>query len=218
VSTDQETRQRLLDAAAQLFSVHGFQRVTVREICRKAHANVAAVNYHFGDKLGLYTEVIKMAIDAIRGTSELSIQAGQGGTPEERLRSFIGVFLRRLVGTGRDSWIHNLMSREMADPTPALDLVVEQAIKPRLAYVGGIVAELMGCPPDDPRVVPVIGSIQGQCMLYAPNPIAKRLSGHWPPTDDELQRVADHIAEFSLAGIRALSAAARTDRRLPDRP
>ncbi len=204
MSTDQETRRRLLDTAAQLFSTHGFKRVTVREICREAEANVAAVNYHFGDKLGLYTEVVRMAIEAIRGTSELSMQAAEGAGAEEKLRSFIRIFLRRLVGSGRDSWIHKLMSREMADPTPALDLVVEQAIKPRLAYVGGIVADLMGCAPDDPRVMHVVASIQGQCLLYAPNPVATRLVGHWPPDDLELERVANHIAEFSLAGIRAV--------------
>jgi AcrR family transcriptional regulator len=205
LSTDQETRKRLLDTAARLFSMHGFKRVTVREICREAHANVAAVNYHFGDKLGLYTEVVQTAIDAMRGTSELSIRAAEGASAEERLRVFVRVFLRRIVGTGRDSWIHNLMSREMADPTPALDLVVEQAIKPRLAYVGGIVAELMGCEPGDRRVVPIVASIQGQCLMYAPNPIAERLIGHWPLTEEELESAARHIAEFSLAGIRALA-------------
>ena len=51
---DQETRQRLLEAAARLFAARGFTHVTVREICNAANANVAAVNYHFGDKLGLY--------------------------------------------------------------------------------------------------------------------------------------------------------------------
>lgn len=198
-------RRRLLDASAHLFSTHGFKRVTVREICRAARANVAAVNYHFGGKLGLYTEVVRMAIEEIRGTSERSMLAGEGGGPEEKLRAFIVVFLRRNVGSGRDSWIHKLMAREMADPTPALDLVVDQAIKPRLAYVGGIVAELMGCAPDDRRVIHTVASIQGQCLLYAPNPVAARVLGHWPPDEAELERVADHIAEFSLAGIRALA-------------
>ena len=95
---DHETRQRLLDVAVRLFSTYGFKRVTVREICREAGANVAAINYHFGDKLGLYTEVVKTAIDAIRGTSELSMQAGEGGTAEERLRAFVRVFLRPARG------------------------------------------------------------------------------------------------------------------------
>jgi len=202
---DHETRQRLLDVAARLFSTYGFKRVTVREICREAGANVAAVNYHFGDKLGLYTEVVKTAIDAIRGTSELSMQAGEGGTAEERLRAFVRVFLGRLVGSGRDSWIHKLMSREMADPTPALDLVVEQAIRPRLMYVGGLVAELMGCAPGDRRVAMVVASIQGQCLLYSPNVVAAKLGWTTPETSAELDAIAGHIFDFSLAGLRAVA-------------
>src|SRR5207247_5047290 len=67
---DPETRERLLRAAERLFADRGFKDVTVRDICRAARANVAAVNYHFGDKLGLYREVMQTAIDGMRGTND----------------------------------------------------------------------------------------------------------------------------------------------------
>ena len=67
VTRDTETRDRLLKAAERLFADRGFKKVTVRDICRAARANVAAVNYHFGDKLGLYREVLQSAIDGMRG-------------------------------------------------------------------------------------------------------------------------------------------------------
>jgi len=205
-TAEQETRQRVLDAAARLFAARGFHHVTVREICRAADANVAAVNYHFRDKLGLYTAVVRAAIGEMRRTSAEAMQAASRGTPEEKLRAHVLVYLRRLVGRGPASWIHQLMAREMADPTPALDLVVEEAIRPRLAQLGAIVAELLGCAPGDPRVPPCVASVQGQCLLYAPNPVAVRLVSGWPPAADELDRIADHITAFSLAGIRAVAA------------
>ena len=46
--------------AARLFADRGFAPVTVRDICRRARANVAAVNYHFGGKHGLYTAVMQV--------------------------------------------------------------------------------------------------------------------------------------------------------------
>jgi AcrR family transcriptional regulator len=48
-----QTREALLEAAAQVFAELGFRAATVREICQRARANIASVNYHFGDKENL---------------------------------------------------------------------------------------------------------------------------------------------------------------------
>ena len=118
-----DTRQRLIDAAATLFADRGFQNVTVREICKASNANVAAVNYHFGDKAGLYRAVVTYAIEVMRETNELSQRAGDGLSPEEQIRGFVRVFVGRLTGDGPNAWIHRLMAREMEHPTEALDQV-----------------------------------------------------------------------------------------------
>ena len=201
---DHETRQRVLQTAARLFSESGFKRVTVREICREAEANVASVNYHFRDKLGLYGEVVQLAIEVMRSASAASVEAGKGGSAEAKLRAHVRVYLHHIVDDGRISWIHKLMSREMTDPTPALDLVIDQGIRPRLEYLSGVVAELLGCAVTDTRVLRCIASIQGQCLLYLTTPVRDRLMPGWNSTPAEVDKVADHIAEFSLAGIRAI--------------
>jgi AcrR family transcriptional regulator len=210
---DRATRERLIASAARLFGARGFKRVTVREICRAARANVAAVNYHFGDKLGLYREVLQAAISEMRKTSDAARRAGEGGAPEDKLRAYIGVYIRRVVGSAPDSWIHQLMSRELADPTPALDLVVQQVIRPRLAYLGGLVAELLDCPVEDLRVARCAHSIQAQCVALIPNPLAARLYPDVKMTPAALAALAEHIAGFSLAGIRAMRRPPRARRR-----
>src|SRR5262249_27964321 len=145
---DPETRERLINAAERMFAERGVKKVTVREICRAAHANVAAVNYHFGGKLGLYREARQLAIDAMRERTARARLAGASQPPEEKLRRYIAIFLRRLVAPGH-ACIHRILNREINDPTPALDALVEQGVRPRVAYLAGIVAEIVGGKPSD---------------------------------------------------------------------
>jgi AcrR family transcriptional regulator len=203
---DLETRDRLLKAAERLFADRGFKQVTIRDICRLARANVAAVNYHFGDKLGLYREVMQSAIDAMRETNEEARQAGTGRRAEEQLRRYIAIFVRRLLGSGRDT-VYQLVQREIQDPTSALDDLVEQGVRPRVVYLSGLVAEIMGCKPSDPRVLRCVASVQAQVIAYLPSPIADRLGLTFKPTPAHIEEVAEHIAAFSLAGVHAVGRA-----------
>jgi AcrR family transcriptional regulator len=200
---DTETRDRLLQAGARLFADRGFRKVTVRDICRAARANVAAVNYHFGDKLGLYREVLQSAIDAMRATNDEARQAGAGQRSEEQLRRYIAIFVRRVLTPGNDT-VHKLINREMTDPTPALDVLVEQGVRPRVEYLSGLIADIIGCAPTDQRVLRCVASVQSQTLSYLPNPIAARLGFANKPTAANLRDIADHITEFSLAGIHAV--------------
>jgi TetR/AcrR family transcriptional regulator, regulator of cefoperazone and chloramphenicol sensitivity len=199
-----DTRQRLVDAAAKLFADKGFDNVTVREICKASSANVAAVNYHFGDKAGLYRAVITRAIDEMRETNELSQRAGDGLSPDEQIRSFVRVFVTRLQGDGPTAWIHKLMAREMERPTEVLDLVMQQVLKPRIEYLCGVIGAITGFRPDDPRVTRCVTSLQVQCLVAArpiPKPIAKSFPAH------DIDTMIDHIVDFSLGGMRAIAAA-----------
>lgn len=204
--SDRETRDRLLHASEQLFAARGFRDVTVRDIARAARANVAAVNYHFGDKLGLYREVLQVAIDAIRETNEAGRRAAEGHPPAEQLRRYLVVFLRRVLSPENET-VHRLIQREIDHPTPAMDALVEQAARPRLEFFSSVVAEIMDCDPSDPRVLRCVGSTVAQTIIWVrKNPIAERLGFVFKPTPENIEMVARHIADFSVAGIRAVAA------------
>jgi AcrR family transcriptional regulator len=206
---DLETRARLLKAAGRLFAERGFKKVTVRDICRAARANVAAVNYHFGDKDGLYREVLQIAIDVVRSTTDAGRQAGEGRRPEEKLRRYFSVFLQRALTPGHEN-LHQLIQREIDDPTAALDAFVEEAVRPRVEYIASIVAEMTGRDARDPLTLRCVGSILSQVLVYVrKNPIADRLGFSFRGSD--IDAAARHIAAFSAAGVRAIAA------RRPDR-
>jgi len=216
LSGDRETRERLLREAELLFADRGFDSVTVREICSAARANVAAVNYHFGDKLGLYREVMNAAISAMREVTATARAAGEGLAAADRLRAFVTVFLHRLLAPGRDT-IHRLIQREIADPTPLLDDLVEQGLRPRLDYLKAIVSEMIDCDPSDGRVMLCVMSVMSQTVMYGRhNAVADRLGYAANPTPAQIDEAARHIAEFSIGGICGIAHAQSFEPDTPD--
>lgn len=200
---DRETRERLLDVAAHLFAERGFDHVTVRDICARARANVAAVNYHFGGKSGLYEEVLRRAIRIMQATTDEIRQAGENQPPESRLEAAIRILLVRVVTTP-NTWIHQLMLREVANPTPSFDLILNEVLHPRLAYISHAIAGIIGCVPSDPRVARCVMSVQAQIFALLNNPLATRLDSP-PLTAERAEAMARHIACFSIAGVRAIA-------------
>jgi AcrR family transcriptional regulator len=198
---DTETRERLLSTAERLFAERGFSKVTIREICKSARANVAAVNYHFSGKKGLYDEVVRSAIKTMQATTDSIRDAGSGQPADEQLTAYISIFLKRVVAA-RDSWIHQLMMRELSDPTPALDLVLKKVVLPRMAYLCEVIGSMLACEPNDARVERCAMSVQAQCLALLTHPVAalrpKSMNDH------ELDLMAQHIAQFSLGGVRAI--------------
>lgn len=201
-----DTRQRLIDAAAKLFADRGFENVPVREICKASQANVAAVNYHFGDKAGLYRAVVMFAIQVMQETNELSQRAGDGQSPEDQIRGFVRVFVGRLTGDNPNAWIHRLMAQEMQRPTEALDLVMTEVVQPRLEYLCGVAGTIMSLPPGDPRVKRCVASLQSQCLLAARR-IPTSLEKAWGPAMRDVETAVNHIADFSIGGMKAIAAA-----------
>src|SRR5207237_8248686 len=106
-------------------------------------------------------------------------------------------------GTGQDSWIHQLMAHEIADPTPALDLVIDQVIRPRLAYLRDLVADILRLPPDDARVVRCVVSVQSQCHA-AMSAVSRRFMPEFNDDCAAPDLLAQHIAEFWLGGSLSL--------------
>lgn len=200
-TSGEQTRARLLEAAREVFAQHGFQGATVREICRRAEANVAAVNYHFGSKDGLLAEALNFNHLKALQTANVAADA----CPEIRLRLFIRDFMLMLLDEKSASRQCRMMARELADPTPALDKIVSEAIAPLHEFLGKLVREIVGGKLGKAAQLRCVYSILGQCSFYYHSePVLQRLHPELRYDRKEIEAIADHIAEFSLNGLRHL--------------
>ena len=119
-----DTRTRILNAAGPIFAEKGFQAARVREICEAAGVNLASVNYYFGDKEGLYAEVLRQAHCA--ADEHCPLEFDPELPPREKLREFVRGFLMRLFDPEKPAWHGLLMARELFEPTEALDTLIER--------------------------------------------------------------------------------------------
>jgi AcrR family transcriptional regulator len=199
-----ETRRRLLEAAGEVFAEHGFRAATVQQICRRADANIAAVNYHFTDKEQLYREVIRYAEEQHGAAHPRTLPAT--ASAEERLHAHVDWFLLHLLDEGRPAWHGRLMAREMIEPTAALDDLVDGHIRESNDRLLGIVRELMGSHATDEQVRTSAFSITGQCLFYRHcEPVIARLHPELRFGLAQVPALAEHVTRFSLAGLSAIA-------------
>ena len=204
-SSQDETRQHLLEAAGEVFAEAGFRNATVREICRRAGANIAAVNYHFGDKEHLYVELLRYSYGKTLEKYPPLLGLAADAPPEKKLRAFIHSLLLRIFDTGPTSWHGRLMAREMIEPSAALDSLVEDRLRPMSVQLSEIVAEILHRPVTDDCVRLCAFSVVSQCTFYKHcHPVMVRLyPGQSEMDAANLEQIADHINKFSLAALKS---------------
>ncbi len=205
-SARMETRQRLLEAAGEVFAERGFKNTTIREICRRAQANLAAVNYHFGDKEGLYAAVMKYAYACALEKYPLAQRESEEMPAVDRLHAFIRYLLRSIFEKGPPAWLGKIMAREMTEPTRALDDLVESIIYPMSQKLAAIVQALLGKQVPDDLVHRCQMSIISQCLHYRnARPVIQRLFPEHQYSPEDITAMADHITRFSLGGLQELA-------------
>jgi TetR/AcrR family transcriptional regulator, regulator of cefoperazone and chloramphenicol sensitivity len=198
-----KTRQRLLEVAGSVFAEHGFQNATVREICKLADANIAAINYHFGDKQKLYSETLRYWVRESLAKYPPNLGVDESATPEQKLHAYVRSFFWRIFDEGRPSWYGKLMAREMIEPTHALDVCVQETMRPIGEALRAIIRLMVGeIPEDDLRRLSC--SVIGQIVFYHHcRPVMDKVFPGQCFTRDEIEKLANHVTQFSLAALKS---------------
>jgi len=160
-----DTRTRILDAAGHAFASKGYEKATVREICCAARANLASVNYYFGDKQGLYSETVRDAYRR-RCVQVPTPQWPQGTAAATKLRFFIHMQLSRALVEPGDSWETQLLMREVMHPTAACRTLVQDFFRPQFEMLQEILKEIVPSAVPTHRLHQLALSVVGQCIYY----------------------------------------------------
>lgn len=200
-----KTRESLLAAASEVFAEKGYRDATIAEICRRAGANIAAVNYHFHNKETLYKEAWRHCF-----YESIKAHPPDGGvrdnaSPEERLRGRVSALLYRIADkNNKEFWF---VQKELANPTGLLSEVMRKELRPLREKMENLVQELLGPHALDMQVRFCTISIITQCI----NPMVainrrreKQEDNDGPPAIEDIEAYCNHIVKFSLAGIRAI--------------
>lgn len=206
----QSTKERILQAAGEIFGTKGFKDATIRTIAQEAKANIAAINYHFRDKEGLYGAVLEEVFHLGFTRFPANMDLPPDADAEQRLHALIRAMfyrLQSLEGWGGIAGRGRLIARELLDPSPAFEAMLDRYIKPHKDLLTATIRDIMGCDPGPEKLMPCAISIIGQCIYYAlASPVIHKISADNAPTEENLDRLAEFVWLFSLGGIAKINA------------
>ena len=200
------TRERILDTAEVLFAQKGYRAVSVREITSAAECNLAAVNYHFGNKENLYLEVFRSRwvprAMRVRESFRKSL-ARQGSLSEAKVvRALAQAFVDGPLSDDERLRHSQLMTREMTQPTKAFKHVAEQVIQPFFKEVSDQLDTVLSNKVGEEQMLLNIFSIFAMVLYFnfARVAVSRLMGREYDPALRAL--LVEHITQFSLRGLR----------------
>lgn len=203
--------KKLLTAASDVFAEKGFRDSTVAEICKRAGANISAVNYYFGSKEALYQESWRHSF-----AESVRVHPQDGGVrddapAEDRLRGQVRALMARIADeNNRDFFISQM---EFVNPTGLLEEVMKSELIPLREKTLAIVRELLGPGATDEQILYSETCIISMCLhpmlIRRVRKMAKKTEA--PVIIDDLGAFEGHVMKFALAGIASIRREIKTD-------
>jgi AcrR family transcriptional regulator len=207
--------RRLVDAAAEIFARDGYQGARVRDIVKLAGTNLAAVNYYFGGKEKLYAVTLSELAAAQVVERPRAIP---GEDPEEALLRGVRSTIHRMLEVTDRSPVGRIIAHESLKPTPYLESLVNEIVRPQVEYFSGLMMRIAGGRLTDQQADAAAGCILGQCLFHLFGRSAIQRVDPCLLDGDPVDALARHITTFTMGGIGALLAADASPRNHQLRP
>ncbi len=201
-SDGEQSRERLLHAALNLFAHQGFDKTSTREIAEAAGTNLAAIKYYFGDKAGLYRAVF-FELQS-KPEEEIRRYGGEELSLREALRGLYLGFLEPLKQGELTTLCMKLHMREMLEPTGLWAEEIDQGIRPMHEALVQVLCRHVGvAQPDDAiQRLAVCVSALG-VHLHVGRDVTDALAPSLNSSPDALDRWLDTLVMYAEAMVAA---------------
>lgn len=202
--TDGEiTRNRILEAAGEMFAAKGYAEASNKEIAATAEVDLASINYHFGNRSGLYQAALIEAHHRLAGFSQIERLIKNENSPEEKLLAFINYFVGNILAEPHP-WHLQLLAREMFAPSSHLESLFTQEAEPKQLLLKQLLSELTGTPIDEPILMQCLFSVSAPFLMLL---VSKNISVGSLRTVSQIPResLASYLYSFTLGGLEAIA-------------
>jgi TetR/AcrR family transcriptional regulator, regulator of cefoperazone and chloramphenicol sensitivity len=137
-------------------------------------------------------------------------------TPRQRLHAFVRVFLSRMLNDAQGTRMAKLMARELIEPSHVLDALVRDVMAPTSAYLLEVIESIVGRPLDEEERFFAVTSVMSQIVFQKHcRAVIDRMFPGQAQTPEQIDRLAQHVAELCYAGFEQMR---RRDRRWSKSP
>lgn len=205
----ENTKKRLIETGVELFSRHGFDGVSTRNLADRANVNLASIQYYFGSKEGLYLAVARYMVNHVRSWMEPQISGVHRALTKENLdkqacfRLFSELIDQILFHVLSDSearrWM-GIFTREQIEPTSAFDILYEGIMEPIHHCLLRLIAKMLDLPEDARETKMRSYAIAGGVLMFHLSRAEISRTMNWNSYGpEEIEAIRDVILEHSRA-------------------
>jgi len=202
--TDGEaTYNRILEAAGELIGQNGYAETTNKMIAARAGVDLASINYHFGNRGGLYQALLAEAHSRLISVDYLRTLDARDIPAPDKLRHLIAFFIDSAAVSG--PWPGKVLGRELLSPSSHFSTFQQTEVLPKIGILLKILSELTGMEPHDPALLRCLISIAtpGAMLLVFQNS-GSPLAGRLLPMPREV--LIEHLYRFAIGGLEKVCA------------
>jgi len=193
------TKRKLLDAALEAFSEHGFKGTSTRDIAARAGVHHPLITYHFSNKDRLWRSAVKYVFGDFIAALQNAQREHSHDCPKTRFATMIRIYVHYAA---RHPALHKIILQESSNPSDRLDWLSENFLKPLSDISSGYIAELQEkgvTPPGNPALIyNMIRASSGGLIALALE-LRKTANIELESTED-LDSLADLIISVFLPG------------------